>query len=114
MEKKITLALENAEKNYTDFKHLETSNTVLPSHIMALSALFESFIHYGLAVSQVPEAIKNLEEETEIFEILIQPHLHVVNDVDMISKEYVKMFVQYIAQISIGEESKIAVKKLFA
>jgi hypothetical protein len=114
MIEKINLALENAENNYINYKNLEKKELKLPDHISALHALFESFIHYGFAVSQITEVIKTLDEDTSLFEVLIEPHLRIVNDENMIAKQYTKMYVQYIAKISVGMESKKAVEKLFA
>jgi len=114
MNEKISSALRNAEKNYTDYKNLDDGKVKLPEHIAALHALFDSFIFYGLAVSQSAEAISDLEKETYLFEILIEPHLRVVDDIEMIAKQYTPMFVQYIAQIAHGMDSKRAVEKLFA
>jgi len=114
MNEKIILALKNAENNYIDYKNLEENTLKLPEHITALHTLFDSFIYYGVAASQTAEAIKELDEETYLFEVLIEPHLRVVDDVDMIARQYTPMFVKYIAQIAQGMESKKAVEKLFA
>jgi len=114
MYEKIILALKNAEKNYIDYKSLEDGGRKLPEHIAALHTLFDSFIYYGVAASQTTEAIKELDEDTYLFEVLIEPHLRVVDDVDMIARQYTPMFVKYIAQIAQGMESKKAVEKLFA
>jgi len=114
MNEKIILALKNAEKNYVDCKSLDGGELKLPKHITALHMLFDSFIFYGVAASQTAEAIKELDENTYLFEILIEPHLKVVDDVDMIARQYMPMFVKYIAQIAQGMESKKAVEKLFA
>jgi glutamine synthetase type III len=114
MREKIILALKNAEKNYSDYKNLEDGSLKLPVHIAALHALFDSFIYYGVAVSQTAEAISELEEESYLFEVLIEPHLRVVDDIDMIARQYTPMFVKYIAQIAQGIDSKRAVEKLFA
>ena len=86
----------------------------MPEHITALNALFESFIYFGFAASQVSDVVKALDEKSNLFEVLVEPHLRVVNDIDMIARQYGKMFVQYIAKISIGIESKRAVESLFA
>ncbi len=114
MNEKINLALRHAEKNYTDCKSLDGGEMKLAKHIGALHMLFDSFIFYGVAVSQVVEAITELEEDSHLFEVLIEPHLRVVDDVDMIARQYTPMFVKYIAQIAQGMESKKAVEKLFA
>jgi len=114
MNEKTISALRNAEKNYIDYKKLETGSLKLPEHIAALHALFDSFIFSGVAVSQVTEAIIEMEEDTYLFEALVEPHLRVVDDVEMIARQYTPMFVKYIAQIAQGTESKIAVEKLFA
>jgi len=114
MREKIDLALRNAEKNYINYKSLEDGTLKLPEHIAALHALFDSFIFYGLAASQTAEAIKELDEQTYLFEVLVEPHLRVVNDVDMIARQYTPMFIKYIAQIAQGCQSKEAVEKLFA
>ena len=114
MMEKITLALKNAEKNYIENKNLDEHTSNLPAHILALHALFDSFIYYGLAASQVVEAMCELEEETYLFEVLIEPHHKVVDDTQMIAGEYTKMYIQYIAQIAQGHDSKSAVMTLFA
>jgi len=114
MREKINLALKNAEKNYCDYKSLEDGGAKLPVHIAALNTLFDSFIYYGLAASQITDAICELEEETYLFEALIEPHLHVVDDTQMIARQYTKMYIQYIAQLAQGADSKTAVTKLFA
>ena len=112
MNKKI--ALDNAEKNYIDYKNLEDSTAKLPDHIAALHNLFDSFIYYGFAVSQITELIGELDEDTYLFESLIEPHLKVVDDIDMIARQYTKMYIQYIAQLAQGVDSKRAVQTLFA
>jgi len=114
MIEKITLALKNAEKNFIDNKNLEDNQAKLPAHIVALHALFDSFIYYGLAASQIVEALCELDEETYLFEILIEPHQKVVDDTPMIAKQYTKMYIQYIAHIAQGQDSKTAVIRLFA
>lgn len=116
MNEKITLALETAEKNYIYNKNLnpQDSSLKLEDHIIALNALFESFIHYGFAVSQIPEVICEMDFDFCLYEVLIEPHLHVVDDIKMISKQYSIMYVQYIVQIADGSDSKEAVQNLFA
>lgn len=114
MDEKITLALEVAEKNYIYTKNEKQNNTKKADHITALNALFESFVHYGFAVSQIPRVVCELDERSSLYESLIEPHLRVVDDVGMIAKQYAIMYVQYIAKIAQGLESKEAVKKLFA
>ena len=114
MNEKIALALQNAEKNYSDYKNLEDSTIKLPDHISALHNLFDSFIFYGFAVSQITEIIGELEEDTYLFESLVEPHLKVVDDVEMIARQYTKMYIQYIAQLAQGLDSQSAVQTLFA
>ncbi len=116
MTEKILLALDAAEKSYMYTKNhkLEEGSLRQPEHMIALNALYESFVHYGLAVSQIPEVMCELEEESYIYATLIEPHLKVVNDIEMIAKQYTLMYVQYIAQIAKGMQSKEAVEKLFA
>lgn len=116
MNETITLALEVAERNYIYNRNekQENTNLKLADHIIALNALFESFIHYGFAVSQIPRVLCELDVNTYLYESLIEPHLRVVDDVEMISKQYSIMYVQYIAKIAQGAESKEAVKNLFA
>lgn len=116
MYEKITLALETAEKNYIYNKNLNQDNNNLKfeDHILALNALFESFIHYGFAVSQIPEVICEMDLDSYLYETLIEPHLRVVDDIKMIAKQYSIMYVQYIAKIAHGSDSKEAVQNLFA
>jgi len=109
MNDKIILALKNAEETYTNLKKSEQKE-----HIMALHALYDSFIYYGLAVSQIPEAVSELEEGSYLHQILIEPHLRIVDDVEMIAKQYSLMYVQYIAKIAAGAGSEEAVETLFA
>ncbi len=117
MDEKIILALDTAETNYLYSKNIEplTKDTKkLPNHIIALNALFESFIHYGFAVSQISYVICELDENSSLFESLIEPHLRVVDDIEMIARQYTTMYVQYIARIAQGSKSKEAVQNLFA
>lgn len=116
MYEKITLALEAAEKTYIYNKNLHLENITMKceDHITALNALFESFIYYGFAVSQIPEVLCLLDENTCLYESLIEPHLKVVDDKEMIARQYSIMYVQYIAKIAQGTDSKEAVQKLFA
>ncbi len=116
MREKILLALDTAEKSYIYAKNLIPEGGIIrqPEHIMALNALYESFIHYGFAVSQIPEVMGEMDEDMALFETLIEPHLRVVDDVEMIARQYAKMYVQYIANIAAGVEGKVAVEKLFA
>ncbi len=116
MDEKIILALDTAETNYLYSKNIEPSNDVKKSsnHIIALNALFESFIHYGFAVSQISYVICELDENSSLFESLIEPHLRVVDDIEMIAKQYTSMYVQYIARIAQGSQSKEAIQCLFA
>jgi len=116
MYEKITLALETAEKNYIYNKNLkpEKDSLKLADHIMALNALYESFIHYGFAVSQIPDVMCELDGESYLYESLIEPHLRVVDDIEMIARQYSLMYVQYIAKIAQGTDSKEAVENLFA
>jgi len=114
MIEKITLALKNAEKNYIENKNLEDNNLNLPAHILAVNALFDSFIYYGLAASQIVDAMCELEEDTYLFEVLIEPHQKVVDDIQMIARQYTKMYIQFIAQIAQGHDSRSAVTALFA
>ncbi len=116
MYEKIALALDTAEKNYLYVKNIESSNSRLksPDHIIALNALFESFVHYGFAVSQTPGVICELNKDNYLFESLIEPHLRVVDDIEMIARQYASMYVKYIAKIAHGFESKKAVEDLFA
>ena len=114
MREKIDLALRNAEKNYIEYKNLEEVTAKMPVHIAALHCLFDSFIYYGLAASQITDAICDLDEETYLFEALIEPHLRVVDDTQMIARQYTKMYIQYIAQLAQGADSKTAVSTLFA
>lgn len=109
MNEKITLALKDAEETYTNLK-----NSGPKEHIMALNALYDSFIYYGVAVSQITEAVCDLEEGSYLHQTLIEPHLRVVDDVEMVAKQYSLMYVQYIAKIAAGAESKEAVETLFA
>ena len=115
MYEKITLALQTAEDNYIHLKNLQaTEKTVkLDDHIVALSALFDSFIHYGFAVSQITEVFKELNEEFRLYESLIEPHLRIVDDIEMVARQYSRMYVQYIAKIAQGFQSQEAVKNLF-
>jgi hypothetical protein len=118
MQEKIALALDTAEKNYLYLKNLERSNKELEprpaEHILALSALFEAFVHYGFAVSQITTVICEVERESLLFESLIEPHLRVVDDVEMIARQYSKMYVQYIVKIAHGSDTKHAIEHLFA
>lgn len=116
MQEKITLALDAAEKNYLYIKNIESSEqTVRPKdHIIALHALFESFVYYGFAVSQTPEVIGEIDEDSFLFGVLIEPHLQVVDDIEMIARQYSAMYVQFIAKIAGGFESKKAVEDLFS
>ncbi len=114
MNEKSLLALETAEKNYIYYKNFTSNEIRLPHHILALNALFESFIHYGFAVSQIAEVIEQMDPHSYLYETLIEPHLRIVNDVEMIAKQYVLMYVQYIAKIAHGSSSQEAVEKLFA
>ena len=115
MHDKIVLALDTAEKNYLFIKNIESSEqSIKPkNHIIALHALFESFIHYGFAVSQTPEVICEMDEDSYLYEALIEPHLQVVDDIEMIARQYSTMYVQFIAKIAGGFESKEAVEDLF-
>lgn len=118
MHEKIVLALDSAEKNYLYLKNLERSEKECEArpaeHILALSTLFESFVHYGFAVSQITRVMCEIEKESSLFESLIEPHLRVVDDVEMIARQYTKMYVQYIAKIAHGADSKHAIEHLFA
>lgn len=116
MNEKIFLALEAAEKTYIFNKNIrpESAALKLADHIIALNALYEAFIEYGLAVSQAPEAICELEEGTYLHASLIEPHLKVVDDIKMVAKQYSMMYVQYIAKIAQGAQSEEAVATLFA
>ena len=115
MYEKINLALDTAEKNYLYIKNIEASKQTssLQDHVIALNALFESFVHYGFAVSQTPEVICELDHQSCLFESLIEPHLRVVDDIEMIARQYSTMYVQYIAKIAHGFDSKQAVEDLF-
>jgi len=115
MNEKIFLALKTAEKTYIYNKNLKQEEGILKpaEHIIALNALYESFIHYGFAVSQIPEVIGELSEDTYLYETLIEPHLKVVDDIEMVSKQYSLMYVQYIAKIAQGSQSEDAVRTLF-
>ncbi|PHR54777.1 MAG: hypothetical protein COA44_12155 [Arcobacter sp.] len=108
MNEKIILALKNAEETYTNLK-----SSGQKEHIMALHALYDSFIYYGLAVSQTPEAICQLEEGSYLHQTLIEPHLRVVDDLEMIANQYSLMYVKYIAKLAGGCESQEAVQELF-
>lgn len=116
MNKKILLALEAAEKTYIYNKNLNPSEVDIKyaEHIIALNVLYESFINYGLAVSQISEAVCELDEDSYLYESLIQPHLKVVDDIGMVAKQYALMYVQYIAKIAQGSQSQEAVATLFA
>lgn len=118
MRENITLALNSAEKNYLYLKNLERAENELEprpaEHILALSALFEAFVHYGFAVSQITGVICEVQRDTSLFESLIEPHLRVVDDVEMIARQYTKMYIQYIAKIAHGSDSKHAIEHLFA
>jgi len=116
MYEKITLALETAEKTYIYNKNLKSEEISIrcADHIIALKALFESFIHYGFAVSQISDVLCELDESSYLYESLIEPHLRVVDDVEMIAKQYSLMYIQYIAKLAQGSESKEAVENLFA
>ena len=116
MHDKIVLALDSAEKNYIYIKNIESSEQTVKykDHIIALHALFESFIHYGFAVSQTPEVICELDEDSYLYASLIEPHLQVVDDVEMIARQYSSMYVKFIAKIAGGFESKKAVEDLFS
>ncbi len=115
MHDKIVLALDTAEKNYLYIKNIESSKQRIKpkDHIIALHSLFESFVHYGFAVSQTPEVICEMDEESYLFAALIEPHLRVVDDVEMIARQYSRMYVQFIAKIAGGFDSKKAVEDLF-
>jgi hypothetical protein len=116
MDEKIVLALDTAEKNYLYVKNIASSkdSKKLADHIVALNTLFESFVYYGFAVSQIANVICELDEDTSLFESLIEPHLRVVDDIEMIARQYASMYVQYIARIAQGSDSKEAVQDLFA
>ena len=114
MYEKIALALEAAEKNFLYVKNIQASQSKSPDHIIALNALFESFVHYGFSVSQTPDVICELQEDSYLFESLIEPHLQIVDDIEMIARQYSSMYVKYIAKIAHGYESKKAVEDLFA
>ena len=116
MNEKIFLALEAAEKTYIFNKNIKPENGTLKlaEHIIALNSLFEAFIEYGLAASQTPAAICELEEESYLHNTLVEPHLKVVDDIEMIAKQYSMMYVQYIAKIAQGAQSEEAVATLFA
>jgi len=116
MNEKIFFALEAAEKTYTFEKNIQADTATLnkAEHIIALNALFEAFIEYGIAVSQAPEAICELEEGTYLHQSLVEPHLKIVDDIEMIGKQYALMYVQYIAKIAQGSQSEEAVATLFA
>jgi hypothetical protein len=114
MYEKIALALETAEKNFLYIKNIQVTKSKSPDHIIALNALFESFVHYGFAVSQTVDVICEMHEENYLFESLIEPHLQVVDDIEMIARQYASMYVKYIAKIAHGFESKRAVEDLFA
>lgn len=116
MNEKILLALEAAEKTYIYNKNLnlEAGSIKHAEHIIALNALYECFIHYGFAVSQISEAVCELDEDSYLYESLIYPHLKVVDDIQMIAKQYALMYVQYIAKIAQGSQSQEAVATLFA
>lgn len=116
MYEKIISALQTAEENYIYSKKISTINDSTPNpadHIIALSALFDSFVYYGFAVSQTTEVIQELNEDFSLFESLIEPHLRIVDDIEMIAKQYTRMYVQYIAKIAQGLDSKSAVENLF-
>jgi len=117
MHEKIALALESAEKNYLYLKNMERLDKELEprpaKHILAVSALFEAFVHYGFAVSQIASVICEVERESSLFESLIEPHLRVVDDIEMIARQYTKMYVQYIAKIAHGADSRHAIEHLF-
>jgi hypothetical protein len=114
MDEKTYLALETAEKSYIYYRYESANENDLPDHILALNALFESFIHYGFAVSQIGSVIESMDAQSYLFETLIEPHLRIVDDISMIAKQYVMMYVQYIAQLAQGMKSEEAVKTLFA
>lgn len=116
MEEKISLALRSAEENYLYYKNSDPSEGSVRSadHIIALNALFESFVHYEFAVAQTTALICSLDEESELFGSLIEPHLRVLDDIELISKEYAKMYIKYIAKIAQGLDSRSAVENLFA
>lgn len=115
MYEKITLALQTAEDNYCYLKNSQATREKLEvqDHIIALGTLFDSFVHYGLAVSQITEVIKELDDESALFESLIEPHLRIVDDIEMMARQYTRMYVQYIAKIAQGFKSQEAVKNLF-
>lgn len=118
MHEKIAIALDTAENNYLYLKNLERSDKEFDArpaeHILALSALFEAFVHYGFAVSQITSVIGELDKNSSLFESLVEPHLSVVDDIEMIAKQYSKMYVQYILKIAHGSDSNHAIENLFA
>jgi len=116
VDEKIILALKSAEQTYIYNKNLKPQNGVLKlaGHILALNALFESFIYYGFAVSQIPEVVCEIDTDTYLYEALLEPHLRVVDDIEMIARQYSLMYIQYIAKIAQGTQSQEAVQNLFA
>lgn len=116
MYEKIVLVLDTAEKNYIYNKNLKPEdNSLKPAdHIIALNALFESFIHYGLTVSQASDLICELDKDSYLYRSLVEPHLRVVDDIEMIAKQYAGMYIQYIAKVAQGFDSEKAIKDLFA
>jgi hypothetical protein len=86
----------------------------LTVHSTAIIILFNHFLHLRLKVQEVVQALARLPEWTELYKVLIEPFLSLVDDIEFIARKYGRVYLQYLSEKAKGKDDEEIVMTIFA
>jgi len=90
----------------------EQSNSVY-IHILAVRVLFSNFLYYKLQVRALIAGFEEMDKNTSLYQILIEPYLKIVDDKSVIIKKYGAMYLIYLGEKSKGFKDEEIIDKIF-
>ncbi len=116
MKQTILDGIKSAEEDLiTTFNTLsskEQSNAVY-IHVLAVQALFTNFLYFKVPARTLIYVLEDLKPTSKLYEILIQPYMMIVDDVNMIAKKYGAMYLMYLGEKSKGLDDLEIIDNIF-
>lgn len=93
---------------------MDTKGSYQTLHQMAVLVVLQHALHFKLKVKELINLLTDMPNEYYLYEYLIKPYLHLVDDVELIAKKYGAMYLTFLSEKHQGiENDKYIVDNMF-
>ena len=92
----------------------ETQECDYKLHGLALITLYSFALNLKLSGGQLMRLLYVLEEESHLHQHLIAPYLLLLNDMELICKQYAHKYLKFLSERSQGKSDEEIMKRLFS